>query len=65
MNQRYEKGERSAKFLTAYAGVLKTADENKKFQEVADYYFETYRFYRSIFAPILGNSLEQRKKVQQ
>ena len=40
MNQRYEKGERSAKFLTAYAGVLKTADENKKFQEVADYYLK-------------------------
>ena len=38
MTRHYEKGDRSFKFLAAYAGTLKTADENEKFQEVADYY---------------------------
>ena len=40
MTRHYEKGDRSFKFLAAYAGTLKTADENEKFQEVADYYLE-------------------------
>ena len=40
MTRRYEKGDRSFKFLAAYAGVLKSADEDEKFQEVADYYLE-------------------------
>lgn len=38
MNRRYEKGERSEKFLAAYAGVLDLADENEKYQEITDYY---------------------------
>ena len=35
-----KRGERSAKFLTAYAGVLKRQMKTKKFQEVADYYLK-------------------------
>lgn len=40
------------------AGTLKTADENEKFQEVADYYLEHIRFCRSLFATVVGNPLE-------
>lgn len=40
MTRRYEKGERSLKFLAAYAGVLQDAGEDEKFQEVTDYYLE-------------------------
>lgn len=40
MNQRYEQGERSSKFLAAYARTLNVADENEKYREVTDYYFK-------------------------
>lgn len=40
MTRRYEKGERSLKFLAAYAGVLQDAGEDEKFQEVTDYYLK-------------------------
>ena len=38
MNRRYEKGERSEKFLAAYARALDLADEKEKYQEITDYY---------------------------
>lgn len=40
MTQRYEQGERSSKFLAAYAEVLNTASEDEKYQEVANYYLQ-------------------------
>lgn len=38
LTRRYEEGERSVGFLAAYADALNTANEERRFDEVADYY---------------------------
>lgn len=40
MTRRYEKGDRSPRFLLKYAATLHNADETDKYKEVSDYYIQ-------------------------